>query len=84
MRGEILEVPLMKDLSQKYGKSVVQIALRWDLQKGVITIPKSVKKDRIVSNTEIFDFEISPEVMKNIDELDRHYRVGSDPDNFDF
>lgn len=84
MRGEILDVPLMKDLSKSYGKSEVQIVLRWNLQKGVVTIPKSVKKDRIVANADIFDFELSNEDMARIDQLDKGYRVGPDPDNFDF
>lgn len=84
MRGEILDVPLMKELSQAYGKSEVHIVLRWNLQKGVITIPKSVQKERIIANAYIFDFELSEEDMRRIDKLDKGYRVGPDPDNFDF
>ena len=84
MRGEILEVPLMKELSKSYGKTEVQIALRWNLQKGVVTIPKSVNKERIIANANIFDFEIGEEDMNRIDSLDKGYRVGPDPDNFDF
>ena len=60
------------------------MVLRWNLQKGVVTIPKSVKKERIVSNADIFDFELSAEDVAKIDSLDRGYRVGPDPDNFDF
>ncbi|NNK11176.1 MAG: aldo/keto reductase, partial [Flavobacteriaceae bacterium] len=58
--------------------------LRWDLQKGVVTIPKSSKKQRIEDNADIFDFSISKEDMNRIDELERGKRFGPDPDNFDF
>ena len=84
MQGRILEIPLIKQLAEKYGKNPVQIVLRWDLQHEVITIPKSVHKDRIISNADIFDFEISDEDMKLIDKLDQNTRIGPDPDNFNF
>lgn len=84
MEGQVNEIPLMQQLAQKYGKSPVQLALRWDLQKGVVTIPKSVHPDRIVYNAQIFDFEISDEDIRLIDQLDRNMRMGADPDNFDF
>lgn len=84
MQGKVVEVPELIAIGKKYGKSAVQVTLRWNLQHGVITIPKSVKKERIISNSEIFDFELSPEDMQTIDALDRGARVGPDPDNFDF
>ncbi len=83
-RGKIFADETIVMLSEKYGKTPAQILLRWDLQKGVITIPKSVKKDRIFSNAQIFDFVISPEDMTTIDALDQNKRTGPDPDNFDF
>jgi methylglyoxal/glyoxal reductase len=84
MQGKILEVKEMSGLAEKYNKTPVQIVLRWNLQKDVITIPKSVKKERIESNADIFDFELSKEDMDLIDSLDRNQRVGPDPDNFNF
>ncbi len=84
MQGKMLEDKLIKRLAEKYSKTSAQIIVRWDLQKGVVTIPKSVKKERIISNADIFDFEISDDDMKLIDSLDRHERIGADPDNFDF
>ena len=84
MRGKVGEVPLMKALGEKYGKTPFQMALRWDLQKGVATIPKSVQRERMVSNAEIFDFKISVEDMAQIDGLDNSYRFGPNPDNFIF
>ncbi|MDW3195603.1 MAG: aldo/keto reductase [Cytophagales bacterium] len=84
MQGKIFEVELLQQLAEKYGKSIAQIALRWNLQKGVVTIPKSVKKERIVANADIFDFEIAQEDMDAIDGLDQSQRVGPDPDSFTF
>ena len=69
-RGRVLSNELMIDLSKKYKKSIVQIVLRWHMQKGVIPIPKSSNENRIKENIDIFDFEISSEDMKAIDSLD--------------
>lgn len=84
MQGNIFEVAELQKLSNKYNKNIAQVVLRWNLQKGVITIPKSANNERIVSNSEIFDFSLSEEDVKFIDKLDRGMRVGPDPDNFDF
>lgn len=84
MRGKILDIELLKNLSKKYNKSIVQIVLRWNLQKGVVTIPKSSNPDRIKSNADIFDFELSPEDMNLINALNRNLRIGPDPNNFNF
>lgn len=84
MQGHIFDLDPIRKLAQKYEKSVAQIVLRWDLQKGVVTIPKSVHKDRIIANADIFDFELSPIDMTLLDSLDRGKRFGSDPDNFNF
>ncbi len=84
MQGKVVDVPELMAIGEKYGKSAVQITLRWNLQHGVITIPKSVKRERIISNSEIFDFELSEDDMLAIDALDRGARVGPDPDNFNF
>ncbi|MGW9684653.1 aldo/keto reductase [Flagellimonas sp. 2504JD1-5] len=84
MQGNIFEIPQLQDLAKKYNKTVAQIVLRWDLQKGVMTIPKSSKKDRIISNADIFDFELGHEDVKLLDSLNRNRRFGPDPNNFDF
>ena len=54
----------------KYGKSVAQVILRWLTQRGVVAIPKSVRKERIAENFNIFDFQLSPEDMAAIAMLD--------------
>ncbi|KZS41301.1 glyoxal reductase [Aquimarina aggregata] len=84
MQGKIFELSILDNLAHKYQKTVAQIVLRWNLQKGVITIPKSVKKERIIANANLFDFELSAEDMNYIDALDKNQRTGPDPDNFNF
>jgi diketogulonate reductase-like aldo/keto reductase len=84
MQGELLDHPLLKEIADKYGKSIAQVILRWDIQHGVVTIPKSTKEHRIVENASLFDFELNPEDMERIDGLNEDRRVGPDPDNFDF
>jgi methylglyoxal/glyoxal reductase len=84
MKGRVNEVPLMQDLAAKYDKTPVHIVLRWDIQKGVVTIPKSVTPERIISNADIFDFELSEEDMAKIDKLDKNARIGGHPDFITF
>lgn len=84
MQGQLLDNQVIQEIAQKYGKSVAQIIIRWDLQNGVITIPKSTKEHRIIENSSVFDFELSNEDMERINELNQNLRVGPDPDNFDF
>lgn len=84
MQGAITEVPLLKELSKKYGKTPAQIALRWNLQKDIITIPKSIRKERIQENADIFDFKLSAEDIRLIDGLDQNKHFGAHPDTFNF
>jgi len=84
MQGHIFDLEVMKEMAHRYNKTIAQIVLRWDLQKGVVTIPKSSKKERIIANADLFDFEISEADMKALNALDRGKRFGPDPDNFDF
>lgn len=84
MQGHIFDLEVMKEMAHRYNKTIAQIVLRWDLQKGVVTIPKSSKKERIIANADLFDFQISEADMKALNALDRGKRFGPDPDNFDF
>jgi methylglyoxal/glyoxal reductase len=84
MQGKIFGIKELQIFASRYGKDIAQIVLRWSLQKGFITIPKSVHPERIISNSQIFDFEITAEDMLAIDRLDKQQRVGADPDNFNF
>ena len=83
MKGQVNDIPLLKEIAAKYGKTPVQLVLRWDLQKGVVTIPKSVHAERIRSNADIFDFEIDEKDMRRIDSLDRDFRLGDDPNDLE-
>lgn len=62
--------PLLSEIGEKYGKSAAQVALRWNVQRGVVVIPKSVHKERMKQNIDIWDFMLSEEDMKRIAELD--------------
>ena len=81
MRGKILSLPLMLELSEKYNKSIAQITLRWHIQNGVIPIPKSSNEERIKANIDIFDFDISSEDIKKIDELNVNEDISGVPAN---
>lgn len=83
MQGN-LDQPKLVEIAEKYGKTVAQVILRWDIQNGVIVIPKSVKEHRIRENAGIFDFELSAEDMAVIDGLNQNKRFGSNPDEFLF
>jgi diketogulonate reductase-like aldo/keto reductase len=84
MQGQLLDNEVLQEIAQKYNKSTAQVIIRWDLQNGVVTIPKSTKEHRIIENASVFDFELTEEEIKRIDGLNEDLRVGPDPDNFDF
>jgi diketogulonate reductase-like aldo/keto reductase len=84
MQGKVLDIPEIQSVAEKHGKTPVQVVLRWDLQHGAVTIPKSVHRERIRENADIFDFQLSDGEMAVIDGLDRHQRIGPDPDHFSF
>ncbi|SMC26329.1 Aldo/keto reductase [Clostridium acidisoli DSM 12555] len=84
MVGKLLDNEILKEIAHNHNKSIAQIILRWDIQNGVITIPKSTKVGRIIENSQIFDFELTNEEVEKINFLNQDLRVGPDPDNFDF
>ena len=69
-RNNIFQNELLLSIAGKYGKSVAQVILRWLTQREVVVIPKSVQKERIVENFDVFDFELSAEDMAAIATLD--------------
>jgi methylglyoxal/glyoxal reductase len=83
MQGN-LDLPLIVELAAKYGKTSAQIVLRWHLQLGVVTIPKSSQPQRIRENGDLFDFELEPEDMIRIDALNENRRFGADPNHINF
>lgn len=77
---KVLNHPLMVELAEKYGKTTAHICIRWALQHDVIPLPKSVTPERIIDNTKVFDFEISPEDMARIDAMEECGFSGLAPD----
>ncbi|MGG4547637.1 aldo/keto reductase [Rossellomorea marisflavi] len=84
MNAELLNHETVNEIAESLGKSAAQVILRWDLQHGVVTIPKSMTESRIKENIDIYDFELTEEQVKSLDALDEHKRIGPDPDQFDF
>lgn len=81
-QGHLLDNEVLADIAARHNKTLPQIILRWDLQNGIVTIPKSVKEERIIANADIFDFELSEEEISRINGLNRDQRFGSHPDRF--
>jgi len=82
VRGEKSNDPRLIALAEKYGKSTYQILVKWSLQQGVVTIPKSVKKERIQENFDVFDFVISYEDMADMNTWHDNTRVAWNPLDF--
>lgn len=82
--GNLLAVPELVSLAEKYEKSVAQVTLRWSLQKGFLPLPKSVTPSRIVENAQLFDFELSDEDMQAIDALQGVAGQAKNPDETTF
>lgn len=79
-RNKVISDPLLVEIGDKYHKSSSQITLRWHLQNGYIVIPKSGHPDRIAENANLFDFELTPKEMKQINGLNKNLRTGDNPD----
>ncbi|MGE7690926.1 aldo/keto reductase [Lysinibacillus sp. NPDC097214] len=84
MQGGLLNHETISTIAEKYGKSNAQVILRWDIQNGIITIPKSVRKERMIQNADIFDFTLTDEEMAIINDMNLDQRVGPNPNDFDF
>jgi diketogulonate reductase-like aldo/keto reductase len=69
-RGNLLQNETLKGIGAKQGKSVTQVVLRWLIQREVVCIPKSVHKERIEENFNVFDFELTAGDMESITALD--------------
>lgn len=80
-RGAYLDDDVICILATKYGKTPAQIGLRWIIQKGVAVVPKSVHEERIISNSEIFDFVLEDEDMDAIDQLNKNFRSANIPED---
>ena len=70
-RGNMFSNPVLKAIGETYGKTIAQVILRWQLQRGIVIIPKSTHKERMIQNLDVFDFVLSDEDMQTIAALDR-------------
>lgn len=70
-RNDMFANPELKAIGDKYGKSIAQVILRWLVQRGIVPLAKSVKKERMQENIDIFDFELSDEDMAVITKMDK-------------
>jgi 2,5-diketo-D-gluconate reductase A len=71
-RQNLFTNEILAEIAKQYGKTVGQVVLRWNVQRGIVVIPKSVRKERMIENFNIFDFELSNEDMEKIKKLDEN------------
>lgn len=83
-RGRYLDNEVIQRIAKKHGKTPAQVLLRWDLHKGIVTIPKSVHKERIVENSLVFDFALEDEEIEALNALNEDHRIGPHPDSKEF
>lgn len=81
---ELAELPGLTDIAAAHGKSVQQVTIRWHLQEGLIVFPKTTKRERMIENADVFDFELTADEMATIAAADKGLRVGAHPDTTDF
>ena len=67
--NELLNEPVLKDIAKSHGKTVAQVALKWNVQRGVVVIQKTVHKNRMIENLDIFGFTLTPEEMNKINSM---------------
>ena len=83
-QGSLLSNPAVTAVAEAHGKTPAQVLIRWHIQLGNIVIPKSVTPERIVSNFDVFDFQLSEQDMASISSLGDGTRLGPDPRTFNF
>lgn len=83
-QGSLLANATVVGIAEAHGRTPAQVLIRWHVQLGNIVIPKSVNPERIVSNFDVFDFELSEQDMASIGSLDDGTRLGPDPRTFNF
>lgn len=82
--ARMLQNEVILKIAHKHKKSSSQIVLRWHIQRGIITLPRSTSRERLLLNLDVFDFELDEEDMLLMESIDTHKRLGADPENFNF
>jgi methylglyoxal/glyoxal reductase len=80
-QGEKLNHPRIQQIAKKHDKTPAQVLIRWSLQHNLVTIPKSVREERIRENSQVFDYNLTSEDMRTLDSLDENFRNSWDPTN---
>ena len=83
MNAQILNDETLNEIGKEVNKTAAQVIIKWNMQHNVVVIPKSVTSSRIEENIDVFDFELSADQMKRIDDLNKEQRIGPDPDTFE-
>ncbi|HMH59175.1 MAG TPA: aldo/keto reductase [Galbitalea sp.] len=79
-QGAVLAEPVLVDIAKRLDRTTAQVTLRWHIQRGDIVFPKTTKRERMVENFELFDFELTPDDLAAISALNRNERTGPNPD----
>jgi len=72
IQGRVSKIPVLVEIGNRHGKTAAQVTIRWMLQRGITTIPKSSHRERLQENADVFDFALTPQEMAAIDALDRN------------
>ena len=84
MRGEALNIPLIKEIAKKYGVTEAEVILKWDIMEGIAVIPKSVKKERMATNFRALELDLGEAEITELRKLHNGIRRYRDPDNHGF
>jgi diketogulonate reductase-like aldo/keto reductase len=79
----LLDDPVVEAVAEAHGRTAAQVVLKWHLQLGLVTIPKSTRAERIRENADVFDFELTDDQLSALSALSQPGRIGPDPDSFD-
>jgi len=82
MNAQILEDDTVRGVATEVGKSPAQVIIRWNIEHGVVVIPKSVTPSRIEENLNVFDFQLTSAQIEKLDKLNEDRRIGPDPSEY--
>ena len=83
-QGKVLTDPAITAIAERLERTPAQVVLRWHVQRGDVVFPKSVNRERMQQNFELFDFDLDGDAMGDLSALDRGERTGPDPDTFNY